>query len=130
MTSGVLPTLLPGFTGPTLPDWLGARLRDGLGGVCLFATNVESPAQLRSLTDAIYAANPRALIAIDEEGGDVTRLFARGGSPSPGNAVLGRLDDLETTAYAGRQIGAQLLRPASTSTSRRAWTSTPTRTTR
>ena len=62
----------------------------------------------RSLTEAIYAANPRALIAIDEEGGDVTRLFAGRGSPSPGNAVLGRLDDLGTTAYAARQIGAQL----------------------
>ena len=108
MMAAVLPTLLPGFVGTTLPDWLKARLRAGLGGVCLFATNIESLSQLRTLTDAIYAENPRAIVAIDEEGGDVTRLFARDGSPSPGNAVLGRIDDLDTTAYAARQIGIQL----------------------
>jgi beta-N-acetylhexosaminidase len=111
VTARVLPTLLPGFAGTTLPGWLEARLRDGLGGVCLFAANIESHDQLRTLTDTIYAANPRAIVAIDEEGGDVTRLFAREGSPSPGNAVLGRIDDLDTTAYAARQIGAHL-RPA------------------
>ena len=79
MTGNVLPTLLPGFAGTILPGWLAARLRAGLGGVCLFAANLESLDQLRVLTDAIYAENPRALIAIDEEGGDVTRLFARRG---------------------------------------------------
>jgi len=96
----VLPTLLPGFEGPTLPAWLAERLRAGLGGVCLFAPNVTSPSQLRDLTAAITAANPAAVIAIDEEGGDVTRLFADVGSPSPGNAVLGRLDDLDLTRAA------------------------------
>ena len=110
MTPEVLPTLLPGFAGTILPAWLAARLRAGLGGVCLFAANIESLDQLRTLTDAIYAENPRALVALDEEGGDVTRLFARQGSPSPGNAVLGRLDDLDTTAYAAREIGALLHR--------------------
>lgn len=110
MIADVLPTLLPSFSGTTLPDWLQARLQAGLGGVCLFAPNIESLAQLRTLTDAIYAANPHAIVAIDEEGGDVTRLFARQGSPSPGNAVLGRIDDLDTTAYAARQIGAHLRR--------------------
>ena len=39
------------------------------------AMNIESREQLRALTDAIRAANPRAVIAIDEEGGDVTRLY-------------------------------------------------------
>ena len=73
MTTDVLPTLVPGFAGTTLPDWLKTRLRAGLGGVCLFATNIESLIQLGNLTDAIYAENPRAIIAIDEEGGDVTR---------------------------------------------------------
>ncbi len=105
MTGDVLPTLLPGFAGTTLPGWLAARLRAGLGGVCLFASNIESLDQLRNLTDAIYAENARALVALDEEGGDVTRLYARQGAPSPGNAVLGRLDDLDTTADAARQIG-------------------------
>lgn len=29
-------TLLPGFLGTTLPAWLEERLRNGLGGVCVF----------------------------------------------------------------------------------------------
>lgn len=95
---GAASVLLPGFVGTELPAWLERRLRAGLAGVCLFGENIVSPAQVRELTAAIRAANPRALIAIDEEGGDVTRLFFDAGSPYPGNAVLGRLDDPETTA--------------------------------
>ena len=82
----------------------------GLGGVCLFGPNIVSFPQLRALTDAIYAENPRALIAIDEEGGDVTRLFHDVGSPFPGNAVLGRIDDLGATRNAAAQIGWELRR--------------------
>ena len=82
--------------------------------MCLFAQNIESAAQLRQLTDSIYAANPRAIIAVDEEGGDVTRLFAATGSPSPGNAVLGRIDDVQTTRSEAAQIGWQLRRAGCT----------------
>jgi beta-N-acetylhexosaminidase len=103
--SGVLTTLLPGFAGTSLPMWLRYRLRVGLGGVCLYAQNISSPGQLRGLTDAILAENPHAIIAIDEEGGDVTRLFAATGAPFPGNAVLGRLDDLDTTRDTAAAIG-------------------------
>ena len=88
--------------------WLRDRLRAGLCGVCLFAQNISSPEQLRALTDAIMAANPDAIIAIDEEGGDVTRLFASTGAPFPGNAVLGRLDDLDTTRDTAAAIGWSL----------------------
>jgi beta-N-acetylhexosaminidase len=103
-----LATLLPGFEGTGLPDWLRSRLADGLGGVCLFATNVASPAQLRDLTAAIREANPAAVIAIDEEGGDVTRLHQAVGSPYPGNAILGRLDDVEYTREVAATVGAEL----------------------
>jgi len=105
-----LAVLLPGFVGPTLPDWLATRLRNGLAGVCLFATNIESPTQLRALTDAIRAANPLALIAIDEEGGDVTRLYSSSGSPYPGNALLGRIDEVEFTAEVATSVGLALRR--------------------
>lgn len=101
-------TLLPGFVGTTLPTWLEERLRNGLGGVCLFGQNVESVAQLRALTDAIYAANPDAIVAIDEEGGDVTRLYYDSGSPFPGNAVLGRLGDIAYTEAVARRVGEEL----------------------
>lgn len=105
---GSAPVLLPGFVGTELPDWLAARLRGGLGGVCLFAENIASPEQLRALTAAIRDANPLALIAIDEEGGDVSRLYAATGSPFPGNALLGRIDDLALTASVGAAVAAEL----------------------
>jgi beta-N-acetylhexosaminidase len=106
----VLTTLLPGFVGTTLPEWLASRLRAGLGGVCVFGSNIVSPQQLRELTDAIYAANPQAMIAIDEEGGDVTRLHYADGSPLPGNALLGRIDDPDYTASVAARIGWDLRR--------------------
>ena len=100
--------LLPGFVGTTLPDWLEARLRHGLAGVCLFGDNVESRDQLSALTAAIRAANPDALIAIDEEGGDVTRLYQSTGSPFAGNALLGRINDLDYTASVATAVGLEL----------------------
>ncbi|ANP74353.1 glycoside hydrolase family 3 protein [Cryobacterium arcticum] len=101
-------TLMPGFVGTELPGWLAERLRDGLGAVCLFGQNIVSTGQLRALTDAIRAANPLAVIAIDEEGGDVTRLYFSSGSPYPGNAILGRIDDVGYTEEVARQVGWEL----------------------
>jgi beta-N-acetylhexosaminidase len=106
----ILRTLLPGFAGTELPDWVDALLRQGLGGVCVFGENIRSREQLRALTDAIRAANPDALIAIDEEGGDVTRLYYDEGSPFPGNAVLGLLDDEARTEAVAREVGLELRR--------------------
>jgi beta-N-acetylhexosaminidase len=110
----VLATLLPGFAGTVLPRWLRNRLQAGVGGVCLFANNISSPGQLRDLTDAIMAENPYAIIAIDEEGGDVTRLFAAKGALFPGNAVLGRLDDVDITGETATAIGWSLRRAGCT----------------
>ncbi|HEY0247472.1 MAG TPA: glycoside hydrolase family 3 N-terminal domain-containing protein [Gryllotalpicola sp.] len=104
----VLATLLPGFVGTELPGWLAALLREGLGGVCLFGTNIASPEQLARLTGRIRAANPDAIVAIDEEGGDVTRLYYDRGAPYPGNALLGRIGELALTARTGRAVGLQL----------------------
>lgn len=104
----VLTTLLPGFEGPVAPEWLLRRLREGLGGVCLFGTNVRTTEQLAALNASLREANPGAVIAIDEEGGDVTRLFYDRGAPYPGNAILGRLDDLELTEGVARAVGEAL----------------------
>lgn len=105
----ILTTLLPGFAGPEAPEWLLGMLREGLGGVCVFGSNVVSPAQLAGLTAELRAANPLAVVAIDEEGGDVTRLFFDRGAPYPGNAVLGRIDDLDLTRAVGRAVGDALV---------------------
>lgn len=103
-------TLLPGFAGTTLPEWLAERLRAGLAGVCLFGGNIVSRVQLAELVASIRAASPRAIIAIDEEGGDVTRLYYDVGSPYPGNAVLGRIDDEGFTEHVARIVGWELRR--------------------
>ena len=104
----VVSTLMPGFVGTELPEWLADRLRAGLGGVCLFGMNIASREQLRTLTDAMRAANPSVVIAIDEEGGDVTRLYYDQGSPYPGPAVLGRIDDLALTERVGATVAGEL----------------------
>ncbi|GAA3859643.1 glycoside hydrolase family 3 protein [Leifsonia kafniensis] len=109
-------TLMPGFVGTTLPDWLERRLRNGLGAVCIFGQNIVSSEQLRRLATAILTANPLAVIAIDEEGGDVTRLYQGLGSPYPGNAILGRLDDVSYTEEVGRLVGWELRKAGCTLT--------------
>lgn len=101
-------TMLPGFEGTELPEWVAERLRQGMGGVCLFSTNIGSPEQLRALNAAILEANPDAVIAIDEEGGDVTRLHHQVGSPYPGNAILGRLNEPARTEQIAAGLGDEL----------------------
>jgi beta-N-acetylhexosaminidase len=66
----------------------------------LFAWNVRDSEQVARLT----ASLPGLLVAVDEEGGDVTRLEAATGSSYPGNLALGALDDVEVT----EQVAAEL----------------------
>jgi beta-N-acetylhexosaminidase len=100
--------LQPGFEGRTAPDWLRRRLAGGLGGVALFSRNIVDRDQLRALVSAIRAENPDVAVAIDEEGGDVTRLEAATGSSRPGNLALGAVDDLALTEAVARDIGRDL----------------------
>jgi beta-N-acetylhexosaminidase len=48
------------------------------------------------------------LVAIDEEGGDVTRLEAASGSSYPGNHALGAVNDLELTEQVAAAMGSDL----------------------
>jgi beta-N-acetylhexosaminidase len=100
--------LFPGFPGLTLPDWVRRELEGGLGGVVLFSWNVADRAQLAALSAAIRAERAEALIGIDEEGGDVTRLEAGTGSSYPGNLALGAVDDVALTEQVAAAIGAEL----------------------
>lgn len=45
-----------------------------VGGMILFARNIESPHQVRALTDHMRQIRPDILIAVDQEGGRVQRL--------------------------------------------------------
>ena len=100
--------IFPGFEGPVAPDWIRRRLADGLGGVVLYAWNVESREQLRALTADLRGERSDVLVAIDEEGGDVTRLEADTGSSYPGNAALGVVDDVDLTERVAASLGTEL----------------------
>ncbi|MGC3860028.1 glycoside hydrolase family 3 N-terminal domain-containing protein [Micromonospora chersina] len=103
-----LGTLLAAYPGPVPPDWAVDLLADGLAGHTLFGTNIHDPAQVAATTAALRAGRPDVLIAIDEEGGDVTRLAHATGSPYPGNAALGAVDDVTLTRQVYAAIGAEL----------------------
>ncbi|MPY50209.1 glycoside hydrolase family 3 protein [Streptomyces acidicola] len=108
LTRDALTVLQPGFPGTTAPDWLLRRLGEGLASVGLFGRNVASPEQLAALTDQLRAEREDVLVAIDEEGGDVTRLEVRTGSSFPGNHALGAVDDVDLTREVAHELGRRL----------------------
>ncbi|WP_280116232.1 glycoside hydrolase family 3 N-terminal domain-containing protein [Leucobacter coleopterorum] len=102
-------TLMPGFAGFTPPTWLIDALNDGLQSTCVYGENVADTAQLQALGNALREAAPQAILAIDEEGGEVTRLHYLTGAPYPGAAVLGRINNSEYTAEIGARVGYDIL---------------------
>ena len=102
--------LIPPFPGVSAPAWILQALGRGLAGVTLFGPNIAAPDQVTALTAALRAAGAPAdpVIAIDEEGGDVTRVAYADGSPYPGNAALGAVDDTTLTRAVYQAIGADL----------------------
>ncbi|MFI9205097.1 glycoside hydrolase family 3 protein [Streptomyces sp. NPDC053048] len=108
LTRDALTVLQPGFTGTTAPDWLLRRIGEGLSSVGLFGRNIASPEQLAALTAQLRAERGDMLVAIDEEGGDVTRLEVRTGSSFPGNLALGTVDDTALTRAVARELGRRL----------------------
>jgi beta-N-acetylhexosaminidase len=113
--------LIVGFRGETLADapWVRTALRDqGLGGVILFdrdqasggLRNVRSPAQVRSLTGDLRAAagDHPILVAVDQEGGVVTRLSPKHGFPAVASeAAVGAGSATATRTWA-RALAATL----------------------
>jgi beta-N-acetylhexosaminidase len=101
-----------GVTGTTADPALLRRIRQGrVGSVILFAANVVSRSQLRSLTGALQRAareggNPPVLISIDQEGGQVKRLANGPPFNSPPEMVAS--GSTATAAHEGRATGAYL----------------------
>ena len=100
-----LAVLLPSFPGTAVPDWARRFLADGGGGITLFSYNGPDYARVNA---ALREERPDLLIAIDEEGGDVTRLESEEGSSFPGNAALGAIDDVAVTEAVAEAIGVRL----------------------
>src|SRR4029078_10903164 len=75
--------VLPSFPGSEPPDWIRRFLADGGRGIVLFAYNVDD---LPALAASLRAEREDVLLALDEEGGVVTRLEWREGSYYPSAA--------------------------------------------
>jgi beta-N-acetylhexosaminidase len=107
--------LIPPFPGHAAPAWILSALSRGLAGVTLYGPNLGAPDQVRELTATLRSAASGSgsgpgdpVIAIDEEGGDVTRVAYADGSPYPGNAALGAVDDVLLTRAVYQAIGFDL----------------------
>ena len=108
-----------GFRGLTIgsKDPIVAALEGGLGGVILFdrdrvkpTRNVKSPGQLKALTASLRAAsNGTLIVAIDQEGGRVSRLKPAQGFPDTrSQAEVGATDDPNEAYEAGRAMAATM----------------------
>lgn len=101
--------MMVGFDGTSPPahilDWLaGGRI----GGVYLFARNIQSPAQVKQLvSDCRTAAKHPILVGIDQEGGIVARL-RQGFCESPGAMALGASGDTELAEDIAVMLGTEL----------------------
>ncbi len=83
------------------------------GGVILFGGNIDRIDQTRSLVEGLQRASATPLfIAVDEEGGEVSRLTASGKMHAvhmPPAALVGETDDPALAFREGRFIGRELL---------------------
>jgi beta-N-acetylhexosaminidase len=103
--------LFAGFEGTELPEDLAALIAAGrVGGVTLFARNVGSPEQLRSLVSELHERAPAdapLTVAIDQEGGRVQRLRAPW-TEWPPMRRLGDRGSLEDSEAVARALGREL----------------------
>lgn len=88
-------------------------VRGNIGGVILFARNIESAAQVRDLCHEIQSLRHRMpdraplFIGVDNEGGRVARL--KGDFTTwPAAAMLGKIDSTSVTFKFASQMGAEL----------------------
>ena len=99
-----------GFAGTSIPVELRALARDAdLGGVILFARNVEAPEQVAELAYAACALSRTSppWVSIDQEGGRVARL----GSPFtrwPAMRALGNSRDAKLATRFARALAREL----------------------
>ncbi|VBB42631.1 Glycosyl hydrolase family 3 N-terminal domain protein [uncultured Desulfatiglans sp.] len=106
---------MAGLPGTTLDSDTKALIREAaLGGIILFARNIEGPEQLAALTNdlqtaALESQGTPLFIAVDQEGGRVARLQAPF-SVFPGNEAIGRSPQPEEAARAFARTTAREMR--------------------
>lgn len=103
--------LLVGFSGTTANDEVRRLVSEWkVGALAIYARNVNSAAQLATLTAAIRAlphGEVSPLLAIDQEGGEVTRI-AEGVPQLPGAMALGATRSPDLARKAGRALAVRL----------------------
>jgi beta-N-acetylhexosaminidase len=102
--------LIAGFDGPQVPVELKALTREfGLGGVILFARNIEEPEQVAELSFEAARLVPDfpLWVSVDQEGGRVARLKAPF-TQWPAAATLGRSGDIALAERFARALAAEL----------------------
>jgi beta-N-acetylhexosaminidase len=103
--------LMIGLPGTHIPDYLEGLAARGLKSVCIYGENVASNQQLEAYVRHLREIlGPDCILAIDEEGGEVTRLDYLTGSQFAGNGFLGKLNLPHITAKDGRSIAERLAR--------------------
>jgi beta-N-acetylhexosaminidase len=103
-----------GFEGGTPTDNILRLIREyQVGGIILFSRNIQSPVQLRDLIHQLQAQACQTdlglplLVAIDQEGGIVTRL-TRGFTIFPGNMALGAAGSEELAGQAAEVMAREM----------------------
>ena len=102
--------VVAGFAGTSIPVELRALARDAdLGGIILFARNVEAPQQVAELAHAARALSPTSppWVSVDQEGGRVARLrepFTRW----PAMRALGNSGDVTLATRFARALAREL----------------------
>lgn len=101
--------LLVGFEGLEAPQYILDWLAEGrIGGIILFARNIETPEQTATLVRSLQAAAKHPLlISIDQEGGIVARL-RDGFTESPGAMALGASGSEELAERVSYVLGTEL----------------------
>lgn len=99
-----------GFEGTTPSPEVKELVRRGVGGVVLFARNVETAGQVAALTAELKRAAGRPLlVAVDQEGGRVARLRpAQGFSAVPPMRAIGEAGDLALAREVGALLGREI----------------------
>ncbi len=107
--------LMHSYQGQTpTPEIMDAVRRGDIVAICPFAySNIESPAQLREMTDSLRRAaadggHLQPIIGIDQEGGQLVAVTG-GATELPGNMALGATRSPELARQAGQVLGRELL---------------------
>jgi len=107
--------MIIGFDGTTIDIGLRQMITEyHIGGVILFARNIESPRQVAALTNdiqktALESGNPGLFIAIDQEGGRVARLIEdKGFTEFPSAMAIGATGDPENAYRMASAMAAEM----------------------